>query len=151
VGDGKILDHPSSYLWKVVATTALDVLETEWGSVSLEEYLRKAGSKALPRALLAASGEGAVESRRGMDGLLSGLPERRRIVVKLHLAGWDIDRSADWLGWSKATVRHLLYRGLAQMKKAGRSQDESERREREHESGKDGLPVGGRIREGLPD
>jgi RNA polymerase sigma factor (sigma-70 family) len=143
--DGKNLEYPGSYLWKVVATTALDLLEAEQGTASLEECLEKAGPRALPGALISASGEGAVESRRRMESLLAGLPERRRIVVKLHLDGWDIDRSAAWLGWSKATVRHLLYRGLAQLRKAEKSEDE------DHEGGRAGLSIGGGVREGLPD
>jgi RNA polymerase sigma factor (sigma-70 family) len=146
--NGKTIVHLRSYLWKVVATTALDILEPEQGTLSLEEFLEKAGSKALPEAMLTASREEALEGRRHLESLLAGLPERRRIVVKLHLAGWDIERSAAWLGWTQAKTRHLLYRGLATLKEMSRR---ARQMKEENEREADGLPVERCVREGLSD
>jgi RNA polymerase sigma factor (sigma-70 family) len=144
--DGKKIDHLTSYLWRVVTTTALDWLEAAGGTVSLEECLEKGGFHGLPEGILVASDEDAFEARRGLEDLLASLPEKRRLVVKLQMAGWDIEESAAWLGWTPAKVRHLLYRGLGQMKKMRR-----EAREKENEGKESGLPVAGRVREGLPD
>lgn len=146
--NGKNIGHLRSYLWKVVATTALDALDQGQGVLSLEECLERAGSRALPEALIAISEERDLESRRHLESLLARLPEKRRIAVKLHLLGWDIERSAAWLGWSRAKVRHLLYRGLAQMKALGRR---TRRPDEESEREEDGLPVERSVREVLPD
>lgn len=133
---------------RVAVTTALDVLDQGQGTLSLEECLERAGSGALPGALIEASRESNLESRQLLESLLARLPEKRRVTVKLHLLGWDIERSAAWLGWSRAKVRHLLYRGLAQLKAMGRKTrppaEESAREE-------DGLPVERSVREILPD
>lgn len=118
--NGKKIGHLKSYLWRVVFTTALDILDQGQGTLSLEECLERDGSGALPGALIAPPEEAAMECRSHLEGLLLRLPEKRRIAVKLHLLGWDLERSAAWLGWSKAKVRHLLYRGLAQLKSLSR-------------------------------
>jgi len=144
--DGKNIDHPASYLWRVATTTALDCLEARGRAVSLESYLEKAGPAGLPEALLVASAQGEVEGRRHLESLLAGLPRKRRIVLKLHLAGLDLEESAAFLGWTQATVRHLLYRGLDQLRKAAR-----ESRRGSEERGQEPLPLAGRDREGLPD
>ena len=48
---------------------------------------------------------------------MDGLPERRRAVLELHLTGQDIEQMAGRLGWSSHRVRHLLYRGLGDVRK----------------------------------
>lgn len=146
--NGKNIGHLKSYLWRAVFTTALDILDQGQGVLSLEECLERAGSGALPEALIEVSREADLESRRLLEGLVARLPEKRRIAVKLHFLGWDIERSAAWLGWSRAKVRHLLYRGLAQLKSMGgtrRPPAEESKREQ------DGLPVERSVREILPD
>lgn len=144
--DGKNLDHPASYLWRVATTTALDCLEAKGRAVSLEAYLEKAGPGGMPEGLLVASAQGEVEGRRHLESLLAGLPRRRSIVLKLHLAGLDLEETAAYLGWTQAMVRHLLYRGLKQLHTAAK-----ELRRNSEERGHQPLPVATRDREGLPD
>lgn len=136
--DGKNIDHPASYLWRVVTTTALDCLEAKGRAVSLEAHLEKAGPGGMPEGLLVASAQGEVEGRRHLESLLAGLPRKRSIVLKLHLAGLDLEESAAFLGWTKATVRHLLYRGLEQLRKAAR-----ESRQESKDRGQESMPDAG--------
>jgi RNA polymerase sigma-70 factor (ECF subfamily) len=44
------------------------------------------------------------------------LPESRRAVVRMHLAGYERDEIAELLGWSEPKTRNLLYRGLADLR-----------------------------------
>jgi RNA polymerase sigma factor (sigma-70 family) len=142
--DGKNLDYPASYLWRVATTTALDCLEAKGRATSLDSYLEKAGPRSLPEGLVAASAEGEIEGRRHLESLLDEMPQRRRVVLKLHLAGLDLEETAAFLGWTKAMVRHLLYRGLNQLQKAAR-----ESRRKSEERGHQPLPVAARDREGF--
>jgi RNA polymerase sigma factor (sigma-70 family) len=144
--DGKNIDHPASYLWRVATTTALDCLEAKGRAVSLESYLEKAGPGGMPEDLLVSSAQGEVEGRRHLESLLTGLPRRRSIVLKLHLAGLGLEETAAYLGWTQAKVRHLLYRGLGQLRRAAR-----DLRRKSEERGHEPLPVAARDREGLPD
>jgi RNA polymerase sigma factor (sigma-70 family) len=144
--NGKIIDNLSSYLWKAVTTTALDWMEPERGTVSLEGYLEKAGPDRLPEALLVASGQAEIEFRRHLESLLEKLPRERRLVLKLHLAGLGLEETAEHLHWTQPKVRHLFYRALGQLKKMLRAS-----REDEDEAGEALLSVERGVRESLPD
>jgi RNA polymerase sigma factor (sigma-70 family) len=144
--NGKIIDHLSSYLWKAVTTTALDWMEPERGTISLEGYLEKVGPDKLPEDLLVASGQEEADFRRHLESLLAGLPRKRRLVIKLHLAGMGLEETAAHLGWTEPKVRHLFYRAVGQLKKMIRASGEDK-----DESGEALLSVEGGVREGLSD
>lgn len=118
VSHGKKIDNIKSYLWKVVYTTALDIMETRLDNLSLEDYFESAKSGQ------AASGEvGGHESGINKDDLkmvlekiVDSLPPKRRTILKLHLSGMDFDEMADFLNWTHHKVRHLFYRGLQDLK-----------------------------------
>jgi RNA polymerase sigma-70 factor (ECF subfamily) len=44
------------------------------------------------------------------------LPESRRAVVRMHLAGYERHEIEELLGWTEAKTRNLLYRGLADLR-----------------------------------
>jgi RNA polymerase sigma factor (sigma-70 family) len=142
--DGKNLAYPASYLWRVATTTALDCLEAKGRAASLDAYLDKAGPKGLPESLVVASAEGEIQGRLHLGSLLDSMPRRRSIVLKLHLAGLDLEETAAYLGWTKAMVRHLLYRGLNELRKAAR-----ESRRKSEDRGHEALPIAARDRESL--
>lgn len=58
------------------------------------------------------SGELSERVFRIVDGLL----ESRRPVVRMYLAGYPPADIADFLGWSEAKTRNLLYRGLSDLR-----------------------------------
>lgn len=116
---GKKITYLKSYLWKVVYTTALDVLDERQAFQSLEEsmefnvtnpisgYLPDASDKIMEKKEQHALIENAIDS----------LAQNRRIVLKLHLAGYHVDDIAEFLGWTVSKTNHLYYRGLKDLKK----------------------------------
>ena len=44
------------------------------------------------------------------------LPDSRRSVVRMYLAGYGREEIADLLGWTEPKTRNLLYRGLADLR-----------------------------------
>lgn len=118
VSNGKKIDNLQSYLWKVVYTTALDIMETQLKELSLETYLESM------KSVSPLSGElGKIESgiekeelKMILEKIVDSLPPKRRTVLKLHLAGMDLDEMADFLDWTHHKVRHLFYRGLQDLK-----------------------------------
>ncbi|MGA2587405.1 MAG: sigma-70 family RNA polymerase sigma factor [Candidatus Aminicenantales bacterium] len=116
---GKKIVHLQSYLWKIVYTTALDIMEERMKEISLEEVMESSSSfTALTDELtdFAASME-REDLRRHLETVIDSLPENRRTVLKLHLTGMDLDETAEFLRWTHHKVRHLFYRGLADLRK----------------------------------
>ena len=108
---GKKIDNPGSYLWKVVYTTALDLLDGKGREIPLDETCG-------PDHELKVEGGGSQADRRiDFERRLEALAPNRRIVIKLGLAGLELEEIAAHLGWSAARVRHLHYRGLKDLKK----------------------------------
>ena len=115
---GKKVDNLRSYIWKMVYTTALDVLNERIKSCPLEDlrYQRPSARSIMdfdcPQSLLEAK-----ELDFLIGQTIDSLPQRKRVVILLHLKGLDLEEMAEFLGWSQNTVRHLLYRGLAELKR----------------------------------
>jgi RNA polymerase sigma-70 factor (ECF subfamily) len=115
---GKKIDNLRSYLWRVVYTTALDLLGERMEHTSLEK-IEEADEKngfapseiSTPDFALRSS-----ELRMMIDNALDLIPERRRTVLRLHLDGKDIGQISSLLSWSENQVRHLLYRGLHELR-----------------------------------
>jgi DNA-directed RNA polymerase specialized sigma24 family protein len=81
-----------------------------------------------------------------LEDAVAALPQRRQTVAKRYLAGEGIPAIAASLGWRENQVRHLLYRGLADIRKrltvasAGRSAAGEQA----------DLDTGNRIKRGIP-
>ena len=56
------------------------------------------------------------ENSRMLEKAVNMLPARRKTVLRLHLAGMDIKQIAASLSWRENQVRHLLYRGLRDLR-----------------------------------
>jgi DNA-directed RNA polymerase specialized sigma24 family protein len=138
----------------VVYTTALDLLEKRWIQLPPENVL--AGSESGR-----ATAEFAVESdidrallRRDLERELEGISRMRRVVLKLRLAGMDIEEMAARLNWTPNKVRHLYYRGLADLRKKfhrRRTDRDAADQGGDHERSEDALSEPGRIRKILPE
>jgi RNA polymerase sigma-70 factor (ECF subfamily) len=115
---GKKIDNLRSYIWRVVYTTALDLMSERMSYVSLEKL--SAGSEqedTVSEKILAPDTAVEEQERRLMlRRALESLPERRRAVLRLHFEGMDIAQIAARLQWRENQVRHLLYRGLAEIR-----------------------------------
>jgi RNA polymerase sigma factor (sigma-70 family) len=124
IAGGKKIHNLRSYLWRVVYTTALDVLAEKKYFVPLERILQLGeGDGTAPEELLSAEMTSTEKEYRLMvEQALGTLLDRRKAVVKLHLSGQDIPRIASSLQWRENQVRHLLYRGLADLRKKLKNQ-----------------------------
>jgi RNA polymerase sigma-70 factor (ECF subfamily) len=111
---GKKIDNLRSYLWRVVYTTALDLLGERMIHLSLDKIEEASEKNGLaPQEILIPDLSLQSSERKMMiEKALDQLPERRRTVLRLHLAGNDIGQISSQLSWSESQVRHLLYRGL---------------------------------------
>ena len=119
VASGKKIDNLRSYLWRVVYTTALDLIAKKKDYLPIEDVLRSAqGDEKMPAELAVPDrASEAREYKAQLEEAVASLPERRKSVAKLYLAGQGIPTIAASLGWRENQVRHLLYRGLADIKK----------------------------------
>jgi RNA polymerase sigma-70 factor (ECF subfamily) len=114
---GKKIGNLRSYLWKVVYTTALDVISNRLNTASQEEIANHIDSLNISRfqSLLP---DLLLEQKELTELLRNGicsLPPRRKTVLELYLAGMNIEEMAKFLGWEENQVRHLLYRGIHEL------------------------------------
>lgn len=121
--DGKGIDHPVSYLYKVALTTALSVLraadrrETPMDPESLDELPEPPMN---PRVLL------PVERAQLLTQVLGQLPSHESRALKAYLAGFNHREVSVLYGWSESEARHRIYRGIEKLKLTakGRSEDD---------------------------
>lgn len=131
---GKKIANLRSYIWKMVYTTALDIISRRSPALSLDDPLIssrppiEAYVDTLSPEYLFEEKELLAHVVRAMDAL----PPRRKNAVLLHLQGLSLDETAAYLGESTNAARHLLYRGLEEIKGtiAARSDDLAVRRGR---------------------
>lgn len=112
--NGKKIRNLRSYLWRVVYTTALDIIQKRMISVSREQIIRQIDALNISRFELI-SPECLIEKKELAEIIkkeIHSLPPRRRSVLELHLSGMNLEEIAVFLGWSDNQVRHLLYRGI---------------------------------------
>ncbi|MEP7042399.1 MAG: sigma-70 family RNA polymerase sigma factor [Dokdonella sp.] len=109
----------ASYVQRVVASTVIDALrraevraaeplpeEDEDSPVDLGE-----GSVGPEQSA------GDVERMQGIERCMNEIPERRRVVVALHLQGFSLQEIADLAGIASAeAARKLVSRGLEELK-----------------------------------
>lgn len=121
---GKKVSNLRSYLWKVVYTTALDVTAEKLNLVSLDKFEAREGKEEISGQELV-SPESQVKKKEIqllVEKTLSSLSDKRKAVVELHFSGMNIKQIAASLGWRENQVRHLLYRGLGDLKEKLREQ-----------------------------
>lgn len=115
---GKKIGNLRSYIWKMVYSAALDVINERIPAVRLED-LQESARTPLEDYVDSLSPEYLFEEKELLsltEKAIDSLPRRRRTAVLLHLQGLSLEEMALYLGESMATVRHLLYRGLEDVK-----------------------------------
>jgi RNA polymerase sigma factor (sigma-70 family) len=107
---------PASYIYRTAVTAALDLIRRRRAQrqdmmVPIEDEEGKVPSTPTPERSLESS-ELAEQVARAIDTL----PDSRRPVVRMYLAGYPREEISSLLGWSEAKTRNLLYRGLADLR-----------------------------------
>ena len=113
---------PASYIHRTTVSAMLDMLRRraarrEAATVSIEGHVTL--MPASPMSTDAGLAQNDVE--REVADAISAIPETRRAVVRMHLAGYSRGEIASLLGWSEAKTRNLLYRGLDDLRQALRA------------------------------
>lgn len=115
---GKNFTNLRSYLWKVVYTTALDVVDQRMELLGNQE-IQEISDSARTARMESANPEilwQKEETQESLRKAVGALPERRRMVMKLWLLDMNQEEIAAYLGWGSNQVRHLLYRGIEDLK-----------------------------------
>ena len=115
---GKKIDNLRSYVWKMVYSTALDVIACRSQALCLDEVLESQKSP-LQSYVDRLSPEYLFEEKELLALVvraIDALPPRRKAAVLMHLQGLSLEETAVYLGESLNAARHLLYRGLGEIK-----------------------------------
>ncbi len=112
----QIAQLPTSYVYRTAMTAAVDLVRQRRRTEEREPALDVATPSSLiadeqTDAALLESELGAAVARE-----LESIVEARRIVVRMHLSGYERAEIMTVLGWSDAKVRNLLYRGLQDLR-----------------------------------
>jgi RNA polymerase sigma-70 factor, ECF subfamily len=116
-GRGNLAEAPASYVYRTALSAAVDLLR------------RRRARRETPVKLERPSGEAAIgmfppadaaleqsELGAAIDTEIDALAPDRAVAVRLHLSGYDRDEIADLMGWTEPRTRHLIYRGLADLR-----------------------------------
>jgi len=127
LADGKNFDQAALYIRRMVFSTAIDGIRRRRRHLPEDRLIREFGPKAEGRPWTPSpeTPEDRLRGREIRDAVAAGLAslfENREKVVRLHLSGVSLEESARLLGWTENKVRHLLYRGLADLRSKLREQ-----------------------------
>ena len=108
---------PTSYLYRTATSAALDLIRRrrtarEEAIDDLPNGERTLADDAPNPEQAAQLSDLAVQIERAIEMI----PESRRRVVRMYLAGYNSTEIGALMGWSEAKARNLLYRGLADLR-----------------------------------
>jgi RNA polymerase sigma factor (sigma-70 family) len=121
---GTEITDPASYLYRVAATVTIDAIRRV--KARREEQLRvlededDKGPAAEPVADPESSPDRLAERRQliaKVQSVFGRIEEKRRRAIVLHLEGMNTHEIARALNWSEPKARHLVYRGLADLRR----------------------------------
>lgn len=64
-----------------------------------------------------------MELRSSLAALINSLAENRKQVLRLYSAGMSVEEICEFFNWDKTKVRHLLYRGIDDLKERIKSKN----------------------------
>jgi len=110
----------SSYIKKIVNSSVIDQLRKLRREEGVFHHEKHIAERELAYNLELARLRGLEET---IGKAVETLLDSRRQVVKLYLLNLSVDEIAGYLHWSTGKTRNLLYRGLADLKKALKAMD----------------------------
>jgi RNA polymerase sigma-70 factor (ECF subfamily) len=120
---GKKVDNLPSYIRKVAYSATVDELRKMRKQVPTRELRSGADRDALQDLLSSKwpsrSPQEKLEEkeiRAAVRGQIEGLGEDRKCILLLYLAGMSVEEMSQFCRWDKIKVRHLLYRGIDDLK-----------------------------------
>ena len=116
----KVISNYSSYIKKIVNSSVIDQLR----KIRREEGIFSHEKQVAERELAYSIDLSRVRALEETVGkAVDSLMDSRRQVVKLYLLNLSIPEIAGYLHWSTDKTRNLLYRGLADLRKALKDMD----------------------------
>ena len=118
---GGFREFPSSYLTKVAYSAAVDEIRRH--NRRKETSLEDQPEMSLPSSRFIGPDEqsAAREITRGISDCLLALAVMRRRAVTLYLQGYSVPEAGRALGCGLTRVEHLVYRGLADLRRCLKS------------------------------
>ncbi len=107
---------PTSYVHRTATTAALDLIRQRRRHAEREPELYAGPPAALATTRQADERALASDLGAAIVHVLTGLGEARRVVVRLHLAGYEREEIMALLGWTDAKIRNLLSRGMQDLR-----------------------------------
>ena len=114
---GNIAQAPASYVYRTAVSAAIDMIRRRRArrEVDLQPEIptgdRREGAA---RAADITAEENELADIVNQE--LATLPQDRALAVRMHLTGYPREEIASLLRWSEARTRHLIYRGLEQLR-----------------------------------
>ncbi len=116
-GQGNLADAPASYVYRTALSAAVDLLRRRRAKRETPVDLdRPSGEAVLGEAPAADAPLAQRELGEAIELAIDALAPDRATAVRLYLSGYAREEIADLLGWSEPRTRHLLYRGLADLR-----------------------------------
>lgn len=115
---GNIMDAPASYVYRTAVSATIDLIRRR--QARREERVdpdRPGGETMLGTAPAANQMAEENELADGVEQEIGRLQEDRALVVRMYLSGYPRMEIATILGWSEPRTRHLIYRGLTQLRR----------------------------------
>lgn len=121
---GKKVEKLPSYIKRVAYTVTVDELrkmkkQNPYGEQDQMKNLYFSESPSSP-AKLAELPDFLFEQKEqsiSLKELVDSLSQNRKNVLRLYLAGMDVEEISEFFKWDKTKVRHFLYRGIDEIKK----------------------------------
>ncbi|MEM7586067.1 MAG: RNA polymerase sigma factor [Acidobacteriota bacterium] len=115
-----VIENPAAFLYRLATTATIDAMRRVQAQRKGVTSSLQGGDSETPADLPATIDSAPTPERTASDRqtltrvsrALEGLPENRRVAVKLYLQGFKIQEIADLSGWTEPKARNLLYRGL---------------------------------------
>jgi RNA polymerase sigma factor (sigma-70 family) len=117
VQDGKGIEYPASYVYKVALTTAATLMRRNSrhgvpvDAATLEA--RAAGPES-------AAGLSAAERKLMLEQMLAELPREEERALRAYLSGFNHTEVAELFAWTESTARHRIYRTLDKLRARAR-------------------------------
>ena len=107
----------ASYVYRVATSAAVDLIRRRRARATDRTESVDSLADQIPDARVSATRDLETdELHRRVLAAIETIPDSRRAVVRMYLAGYDREEIADMMAWSEAKTRNLLYRGLADLR-----------------------------------
>ena len=116
-GHGNLADAPASYVYRTALSAAIDLIRRRRARRETPARLdRPSGEARLGESPAADVPLADRELGEAIDQEIDALAPDRAAAVRLHLSGYSREEIAELFDWTEARTRHLLYRGLGDLR-----------------------------------